>query len=329
MQTSGSNTRPRQQPREGDDETTLGEEEASGWIACTTDSILAMKDTLWDMLITMPPSFSTNAKSKVWPSVEHPGRKPVRATQRDLRRFRSLKAGLARLDVAPARPCSRETTRSQSSADHASVPNPGNATPVSGECDEALDKIVQPPTWAELAYGGFMWWASAGEQHRSYEHDEAIHDASLLADWAPPPTTPSTTTTPASPGLSQDPMTASVPSLGTSDDDSARTELATIAFFHRLTTDVLSVLGEAAEPDDSPYEDDDTESGSGEVRLLPAEGDDEGIPTRIDSTAFELMGLDVWNPSDAEFIKELASIYFNRSVRIEGKGIEVCGLRVC
>ncbi len=37
------------------------DELGSGWIACTTDSILAMKDDLWDLLITMPPAFAANA----------------------------------------------------------------------------------------------------------------------------------------------------------------------------------------------------------------------------------------------------------------------------
>ncbi|PKS10275.1 hypothetical protein jhhlp_002026 [Lomentospora prolificans] len=328
MQMSASNARRRQQSGEGDDDATLrGDDVSSGWIACTTDSILAMKDTLWDVLITMPPAFATNAQTKVWPTVEFPGRKPIRATQRDLRRFRALKGGLARLGAVATRPYhSSGTAHSQSSADVR--PSTSDTTVVDDECDESLDKIVQPPTWAELAYGGFMWWASAGEQHRSYEHDEAVHDASLLADWAPPPTTPPAANA-ALPNPSHEPMTATIPSLNGDDGNEARVELAIIAFFHRLTTDILTVIGDATEADDTPYEDDDSDSGVGEARLLPADEEDRSRPARIDSTAFELMGLDVWNPSDAEFVTELANIYFERSVRIEGKGIEVCGLRVC
>lgn len=290
-----------------------------------------MKETLWDVLITMPPPFSANAQTKVWPTVECPGKKPVKATQRDLRRFRALKAGLARLG-AVARPISSHgTTQSQASLDIR--PSTSGTTVVEDECDEALDKIVQPPTWAELAYGGFMWWASAGEQHRSYEHDEAVHDASLLADWAPLPATGSIANL-QSPGILQDPMTASIPSLNqgredTHEDGGARVELAVIAFFHRLTIDILTVIGDAVEADDTPYTDDDSDNGDAEARLLARDEDEESRPVRIDSTAFELMGLDVWNPSDAEFIQEIARVYFDRSVRVEGKGIEVCGLRVC
>jgi hypothetical protein len=41
------------------------------------------------------------------------------------------------------------------------------------------------------------------------------------------------------------------------------------------------------------------------------------------------MGLDVWSIADAAFVKDLAAAYFRRVARIEGKGVEVCGVRVC
>jgi hypothetical protein len=41
------------------------------------------------------------------------------------------------------------------------------------------------------------------------------------------------------------------------------------------------------------------------------------------------MGLDVWSDADAFFIRELSVKYFGRPARIEGKGVEVCGVRVC
>jgi hypothetical protein len=214
-------------------------------------------------------------------------------------------------------------------------PSTCGTTLIDDENDEALDKIVQPPTWSELAYGGFMWWASAGEQRRPYEHDEAAHDASLLADWIPSPITPPAMPAP-SPRVSREHMVDSVSSLGprrgsiSGSDDEARAELAIIAFFHRLTTDILSVVGDAADADGMPYEDDESESEGGQVRLLPrGAGLAPSRPVRIDSAAFEAMGLDVWNTADAEFIKELAGLYFGRSAQIESKGVEVCGLRVC
>src|SRR5438876_473229 len=41
---------------EDEDET---EEAGRGWIACTTDDIITMKNSLYDVLITLPPSYST------------------------------------------------------------------------------------------------------------------------------------------------------------------------------------------------------------------------------------------------------------------------------
>ena len=75
-----------------------------GWIACTTDSILAMKGTLYDVLITMPPSYAEDAREKVWPMVESPQGVQIKATQRDLRRYKALRWGLSRHASPPSSP---------------------------------------------------------------------------------------------------------------------------------------------------------------------------------------------------------------------------------
>lgn len=298
---------------------------SNGWIACTTDSILAMKETLWDVLVTMPPPFSSDAATKAWPTVEGPKGQPIKATQRDLRRFRALKAGLARIAAASKSSDSPGSPRSESASQIR--PSTSGTTVVGDECEDALDKVVQPATWAELAYGGFMWWASAGEQRHGYEHDEAVHDASLIADWAP-----AMPSSPAPGSTTRERMVDSVAPSGerrtsAALEDEARVELATVAFFHRLTTDILSIVGDAVDAADAdiPYED-ESESDGMEARLLPR-GD--RMPARIDSSAFELMGLDVWSAADGEFVKSIADVYFGRGAQIEGKGVEVCGLRVC
>jgi len=139
---------------------------------------------------------------------------------------------------------------------------------------EDTDTIVEPVTWAALAYNGFMWWASAGEKRHSDELDEQSHDASLLADLAPP----------ASPVVQQQQqqqqrrqslsnnatsagsdMFSSLASLtarstsgggGSEDGDDinneaqARIELAVVAYFHRLTTTIFSVLADIVDSTD-------------------------------------------------------------------------------
>ncbi|KAF4981345.1 hypothetical protein FZEAL_2830 [Fusarium zealandicum] len=320
--------------RERSSEDAVDDDAGSGWIACTTDSILAMKDTLWDMLITIPPDYSSNAVERVWPVVECPRGQPIKATQRDLRRFTSLQTGLSRLASTTTGPVlespeSERLARRLSNQSTHIVRDPR---------DDAVEKVVEPLSWAALAYNGYMWWASAGEQLRSEQQEEASHDASLLADFGP-----SSMTMPR-PGSRSEPLSESLSSITaarrTADDSNeARFELAIIAYFHRLTTQTLSVLSDLADSQDESYTDrDDDDEGlsqtSGErAPLRPTdaelEADIDADAIRVDSHSVESMGLDVWSDSDALFVRELSALYFGRSARIETKGIEVCGVRVC
>ncbi|KAK4242429.1 hypothetical protein C8A03DRAFT_29360 [Achaetomium macrosporum] len=377
----------------------------SGWVACTTDSILAMKEGLWDMLITMPPPYTFHAKHRVWPTVECPKGVPVKATQRDLRRFRSLTLGLRRLAVAQTRPHPQPpnarsppsetsdspvpTTPAIRLSKPSSASRPGTAATEDrpstlsavGNGDDT-DKIVEPTTWAALAYNGFMWWASAGEKRHSEEIDEQSHDAALLEDlMAPAPASPVMGGGPSSP--SQQPgaqgqrrssfgaaassssgmgIADSLASLaghggdgaGDEDDENARAQvqLAVVAYFHRLTTSVLSVLADIVDSSEDDDDDDlldvdvdttaefdgpapssllsgaahDRSSREEEARLLG--GSSRGW-VRVDSQALAEMGLDVWSQADADFVRELAARYFSRRAYVETKGVEICGVRVC
>ncbi|KAH6998864.1 hypothetical protein BKA56DRAFT_470171 [Ilyonectria sp. MPI-CAGE-AT-0026] len=321
--------------RERSTEDAVDDESGSGWIACTTDSILAMKDTLWDMLITIPPDYSSNAVERVWPLVEFPRGQPVKATQRDLRRFTSLKNGLERLSMStPNLDPAPESPHSDTSAVRLSNQS---ARVVRDPRDDGVEAIVEPLTWTALAYNGYMWWASAGEQLRSEEQEEASRDASLLADLGPGPMAMPR------PSSRSEPLTDSLSSLAatrrtTSDETSeARIELAIIAYFHRLTTQIISVLGDLADSQEGTYTDGDDEdddssppSSAENAPLHPGDDDlDDADAIRVDTHAVENMGLDVWSNSDALFVRELSTQYFGRSARIESKGVEVCGVRVC
>ncbi|EAQ89003.1 hypothetical protein CHGG_05622 [Chaetomium globosum CBS 148.51] len=373
--------------------------------ACTTDSILAMKEGLWDMLITMPPPHSSSAKQRVWPTVECPKGVPVKATQRDLRRFRSLTLGLARLATHPPTQPPPNPRSPPSETSDSPVPTtpairlskpagsrPGTAAedrpsslPTLGSGDDT-DTIVEPATWAALAYNGFMWWASAGEKRHSDEVDEQSHDASLLADLAPPVSPAGTASSPSTQTRSQQPqpqpqqrrtsfgaaaagsdMVSSLASLTAHNDDGdrggddrddemrARIELAAVAYFHRLTTSLLSVLADIVDSSDEddllglrldlredaePYSDYDGPAGArgagagagaaGEeaARLLGgAGGGGEGGNrmmgwVRVDSEALAEMGLDVWSQADADFVGEVSARYFARRAYVETKGVE-------
>jgi hypothetical protein len=305
------------------------EEAGTGWIACTTDSILAMKDTLWDMLITMPPEHSNNPHDKVWPTVEYPRGTPVKATQRDLRRFNALRTGLIRLASSSQEP---DSPHSDSSAVRLSTSHSHRL--VKDEEDPSIDALIEPLSWTALAYNGFMWWASAGEQLRSEEQEESSRDAALLADLRPAPMSSSS-------AMSPRPLSESLASLTgrrASNPDEAHTELAIIAYFHRLTTQMLSVLVDVVESADEAYplsyrdeEGEEAEDGEDEAEVLLNNGglDLDASAITVDSHSVENMGLDVWSIADAAFVKDLAAAYFKRVARIEGKGVEVCGVRVC
>ncbi|KAL1871383.1 hypothetical protein Daus18300_004750 [Diaporthe australafricana] len=365
----------------------LGGDPGSGWIACTTDSILAMKEDLWDVLITMPPSHTVNAKEKVWPTVELRKDTAVKATQRDLRRFRTLKVGLRRLaatstaveedDESPSngaesrRPGDLSHRRSRMSMSSIKTTNFLPDGEDAHVLADASDKIVEPMTWAALAYSGFMWWASAGEQRRSDEAEEQAYDNSLIADLLPAPSMhppressgqrrpsgsfnvtavqegaglgDSVTSLTARRTNAADGLSSSGAGDAADDEERARTELAIITYFHRLTSGILSTLAELVDAtedyDDTdgsrPQTGDGGEEGEGQTNpLLQAgvrsDGEDDSKPqVRVDSDALAAMGLDVWSNADAEFVSQVLERYFSREARVEGKGVELCGLRVC
>jgi len=355
-----------------DEDSAIADESASGWVACTTDSILAMKESLWDMLITMPAPYSSGAKERVWPTVECPKGVQIKATQRDLRRFRSLKMGLARLAAmstssSTTQPSQNPGQSPVSESTEASAPGTGairlSQSPArpstSAESsrshhgllgdDDETEKVVEPTTWAALAYSGFMWWASAGEERGSDEIDEQAHDSSLLADFGPhgsssivPQQRRASFGAPLSASLvdSVSSLTArrtSHDGEGQADDEErAKIELAIIAYFHRLTTVMLGVLADIVDSSDDDdllgvdFEaTDEDESGEDAGLLHPGDGGALGGYVRVDSEALAQMGLDVWSKADADFVKELMARYFGRRAYVENKGVEVCGLRVC
>ena len=364
----------RDSSQRNDDDSAIADESSSGWVACTTDSILAMKENLWDMLITMPPPYSSGAKERVWPTVECPKGVPIKATQRDLRRFRSLKVGLARLaaisSAASATQQSQTSSYSpRSETTEASAPGASGAIRLSrppsrpSTCpeggsprggllgDDESDKIVEPTTWAALAYSGFMWWASAGEERGSDEADELAQDGALLADLGPqgaPSTLPQrrpSFNAPLSAGLVDSVSSLTAWRVGEDgedaeggDEDRARLELAIIAYFHRLTTTMLGVLADIVDSSDDDdllgvdldaLEDEDSGSEVGLLRRGDTGAGEGGGWVRVDCDALAQMGLDVWSNSDADFIKELVARYFGRRAYVETKGVEICGLRVC
>lgn len=185
--------------------------------------------------------------------------------------------------------------------------------------DQDTEKIVEPSTWAELAYNGFMWWASAGEQRHGDEAEEAAKDASLLADLISPPQQRRdsfgrrASCSPAARALgdSVSSPTARKMPLGDGanddqeqddgDEDEARVELAIIAYFHRLTTSIFGVLADMVQSAGAGADDDDGDDGDDllDVNLARgAGGDGQGAAGREDAALLPGSAGGEWDEED-------------------------------
>jgi hypothetical protein len=301
---------------------TENEDLGHGWIACTTDSILAMKSTLYDVLITMPPPHSEDALQKVWPKVETSKKVEVKATQRDLRRYKTLRWGLSRASAPIGRTEDEEPIRATSSSTSAARDDIFDNLP-------DTDDIIEPISWSALAYSGFMWWASAGEQ-RLHSEEENEADSQLLSGLSLSPSSP----------ITPRPRSLSSTSLqkfkinGPISEGEAQQEMALIAYFHRLTTQILSTLSDIIDATDSDDERENDHSPPNPTsHSLEDCGEDEdeelGPAMYVTSQGLVRMGLDEWSAGDHEFVEEVTKAYFARRAKVEGRNVDVCGIRIC
>lgn len=127
-------------------------------------------------------------------------------------------------------------------------------------------------------------------------------------------------------------------------------EMAVIGYFHRLTVLILGTLAEIVEAQDDDDDDDGRSgslsgSGNGDGNAAAADrvrrkrrrrrrdegeqGEEEETEmVEITSDDLTKMGLDVWSESDRAFVEELVDFYWGRKARVQGGGVECCGVRV-
>lgn len=299
----------------GDGDDSDEEDLGQGWIACTTDGILSTKTKLYDMLVTMPLAHSQDAVEKVWPDVNYPNGNGIKATQRDLRRYRSLMWGLSRAKVEPQNPTPERNDSGgrlrRSDTSTTLVESLVPESPLSNLPD--TDAIVEPISWSALAYTGFIWWASAGERSIALD-DETELDSSLLDGLSLEPQAPRMSKGRTFSG-------ASISSYGA--DSSAKKELAIIAYFHRLTTLMLNTLSDIVDAADS--DDDDIAP----LRLGANRDESEAPPIIISRADMKRMGLDEWSADDRSFAEDMMKAYFDRSAKVESHSVDICGVKVC
>lgn len=314
----------------------------SCWIACSSDRVLSMKQDLYDVLVQLPPSYSKDAAEKVYPTVtfSNPasaGAKqskpiPVKATQRDARRYMHLKSGLAEF--------SRANTTSAAVEDDSDASSTFSST-----------SIVEPLSWPVLAYTSFIWWASAGEKRSGSFDEESEHDARLLLTDED--------------GYLMRPSSASRRSSSIwQDRGSQPQEVALITYFRRLTSQIFSVLSDVISRHDgvdideansgpnnsftSEHEHDVSDEDEEESTLLPSTSvagepnepllppeasslehnynDDDPVP--ISTSDVTAMGLDPWSDADKAFVEALCAVWFRRKADVQSARVRCCGVQI-
>ena len=283
-----------------------------GWVACTTDDILATKDNLYEALVTIPPSYTKEAKEKVWPRVEMKRGIEVKATQRDLRRYKTLRGELQRHQRKSQVQSPFTLSRTNVSGEE----EPNSKFPIENTQETFDDasstsdqKLVESQSWSALAYSSFMWWASAGEKRTDLE-EEAEYDNALLRDLDRFQDSPIDRPRSArSPIMSQ--------GFGRSDSGF---EMTVIAYFHRLTALILGTIAEIIDF----LDDGEEEQQEGEANIH-----ERNDVVFIASEDMARMGLDIWSEGDRRFVKELVEFYWGRQADVQGARVECCGVRIC
>ncbi|KAJ5581492.1 hypothetical protein N7535_000112 [Penicillium sp. DV-2018c] len=324
------------------------------WIACSTDTVLTMKPDLYDVLITLPPPHAQQSAERTFPKItliHHTGGKPnqtqqipLKATQRDARRYTMLHRGLRQFGSDS--PTSPESSRSDTDSTYSS------------------SQVVEPLSWTRLAYTSFIWWASAGENREGLSEEEEEHqieqDSRLLASvesLAHPPYNPAS----ASASANGQPRTPH------NHEDHQPREVALVAYFRRLTSQIFVTLAGAIARNDCVDDDaynndayiddpDDETDASLSMSRDSIHGDEGSSPLlrqrsgastsarhgasaghrdcdaddTVTITVADMaeMGLDVWSATDRVFVEELVSLWWGRRAKVDSARIRCCGISV-
>jgi hypothetical protein len=310
------------------------------WVACTTDEILCMKKSLWDVIIRLPAPHSKQAKEKVWPQAEDNGGLPIKATQRDLRRYRALTKSLKN---RYRRKTSLFLDDEDDAEGQAIIRAPGE---IDTEAEEPnnIEEVCEKLTWREIAVASFMWWASAGDSQRN---DAEQDDGRLLLDMEFMPSsaqgegwrdstspeggsdseetrkrgTSSSTPSPTATRRRRRPSVVQRRSTNLRQEGVGSEEMDLIAYFHRMTHRVLAVLAENVAAVEQQGDSRDLGVEEDEEQLLDGE---QAVQVSLEDV--EGMGLDRYSDKDAEMIRELVGRWWGREVVVERGRISCCGV---
>jgi hypothetical protein len=279
-----------------------------GYLACTTDDILREKPDLYDLFVELPSS-TESQHAQQWPKLYTNLRTPVKATQRDFRRYRSLMRELKVLHTGEVAGVQYRDDVSPSHEDEDEAPLLGQPD-VFGKGDsvfsqEAALQVVESESWSMMAYQSLMWWASADEM-AAMEEAEAAADQDLLRGLHI-----------AGDNAATDRYEQS--EVVNDDEDISHNgrQLRYVAttvqsYFERSTTVLLQKMKEIVTAADN-----ENEAGS------------EGVPIEIFPAAISQAGLDAWSQADRDFFQQAMKLHFQREAVVKDEGVSVCGLRIC
>jgi Domain of unknown function (DUF4484)/DENN domain-containing protein 11 len=262
--------------------------EEEGWVACTTDAVLALKPHLYDILITLPhqnayPTLPTKSSSvKIPTGNNHPTLTSatgelLKPTLRDLRRWKRLRM---------------------------EMPLPKSLGP-----DPDFDDLSYRRTWSELICSGLFWWATAGEAASSEDFDtnESDDDYFLsepparrgtLGEGVPLLERSDTTESFVAAGFEPvrtRPRSDTLLSRRSGTNGHSEADVGVMVYFHRMTARMVSSLSAIIDANE-----------------LAEEDGVEGIPaTRVSGEDLMRMGLD-W--TEREFVREMCKTWFGRDV---------------
>lgn len=297
-----------------------------GWVACTTDDVLGQKKDLYDVLVTMPPLHSKQVKEKVWPKIHDAQGTELKASQRDLRRFRTLRQGLRTSSLKSPAVSSPEIGLPHSGDNESEQAPLLPITNTQETFDDASstsdEKLVEPLSWSALAYSSFMWWASAGEQRADLDQEVEL-DSALFRDFQQYSTSPNANRPNSSRRRSSSSPANMISGMMMTDGSTAVPEMAIIAYFYSLTTMILVTLSDVIDAGDA--------DGEEAVRLVDEGRREESDPDKvvvIGSEQMSRMGLDAWSEGDRKFVEELVGFYWGRKTEVRGGRVECCGIRI-
>ena len=292
----------------------LSQSSPTGWIACTTDDVLATKPECFDILVLLPSADARRARQRSYPTIvcsspdlsKRFPRQGLKATQRDAERYTILREGLRAFPASIV-----EQPVQEASDDTTAIEDDGASTLSAASTVQERKEIVEPASWSQIAYTSLLWWASAGERQVGITETEEMQrelDLSLLGE-------------------------------GDEEGDERTKEVVLVGWFRRLTGVMLDAVSNIAGAEER-YEDDEVE----EAEEVAEDGDERGAqdersllrqqsehnddPVEFSSEDISSMALDMWSASDWQFVEDFVQIWWGRKAKVRGMGVECCGVKV-